>query len=152
MQQKSWPDDVWFLRYGAWQMGRWTDRQKKWHTEMGAPPKKPYSIARKNLWGVIHSKPNPPSSPLSTNTKFWSKHTPLFGILNWHSKPPTLGNFGIFLNNVNNEINIVTYSFFFTTANSIYYFHMYNITEWKTNSYLPGQLLWKANVPSMFPL
>ena len=28
-----------FLRYGAQQM----DRQKKWHTEVGAPPKQQYS-------------------------------------------------------------------------------------------------------------
>ena len=33
--QKLWLDDLWFLRYAVWQ----TDRQKKWHIEVGAPPK-----------------------------------------------------------------------------------------------------------------
>ena len=33
--QKLWLDDVQFLRYGAGQM----DWQKKWHREVGAPPK-----------------------------------------------------------------------------------------------------------------
>ena len=33
--QKLWSNDVRFLRYGA----RWTDGQKKWHIEVGAPPK-----------------------------------------------------------------------------------------------------------------
>ena len=41
--QKLWSDDVWFLRYGAKQMDRrtdeWTDGWKKWHIEVGAPPK-----------------------------------------------------------------------------------------------------------------
>ena len=43
MYQKLWSDDVQFLRYGARQMdgqadGQ-TDGQKKWHIEVGAPPK-----------------------------------------------------------------------------------------------------------------
>ena len=42
--QKLWSDDVWFLKYGARQMDRRVDRQtdgwKKWHKEVGAPPKK----------------------------------------------------------------------------------------------------------------
>ena len=33
--QKLWLDDVRFVRYG----GRQMDRQKKWHIEVGAPPK-----------------------------------------------------------------------------------------------------------------
>ena len=37
--QKLWLDDVWFLRYGVqWTDGQ-MDRQKKWHIEVGAPPK-----------------------------------------------------------------------------------------------------------------
>ena len=36
--QKLWSDDVWFLRYGVQQ----TDGQKKWHIEVGVPPKKWY--------------------------------------------------------------------------------------------------------------
>ena len=37
--QKLWLDDVWFLRYGVWQLEGQTERQKKWHIEKGAPPK-----------------------------------------------------------------------------------------------------------------
>ena len=37
--QKLWLDDVRFLRYGARQMDGWTNRQKKWHIEVSAPPK-----------------------------------------------------------------------------------------------------------------
>ena len=41
--QKLWSDDVRFLRYGAWQKDgqteRLMDRWKKWHIEVGAPPK-----------------------------------------------------------------------------------------------------------------
>ena len=33
--KKLWLDDVRFLRYGGWQV----DGQKKWHIEVGAPPK-----------------------------------------------------------------------------------------------------------------
>ena len=40
--QKLWSGDVRFLRYGAWQ----TDRQKKWHIEVGAPPKNHLSLKR----------------------------------------------------------------------------------------------------------
>ena len=29
-----------------------------------------------------------PSTPLFTNIQFWSKHTPLLDIPNWHSIPP----------------------------------------------------------------
>ena len=36
MYQKLWLDDVQFLRYGA----RQTDGRKKWHIEVGVPPKK----------------------------------------------------------------------------------------------------------------
>ena len=36
---KFWLDDVQFLRYGARQMDGQTDRQKKWHIEVGAPLK-----------------------------------------------------------------------------------------------------------------
>ena len=47
VHKKLWSDDVWFLRYGAQQTDgrmdewtdRWTDEQKKWHIEVGPPPK-----------------------------------------------------------------------------------------------------------------
>ena len=38
--QRWWLDDVWFLGYGMQQTDAWTDGQKKWHIEVGAPPKK----------------------------------------------------------------------------------------------------------------
>ena len=42
--QKLWSHDAQLLRYGAWQVDRQTDwqlhRWKKWHIEVGAPPKK----------------------------------------------------------------------------------------------------------------
>ena len=76
--------------------------------------------------------------PLSTNIQFWSKHTPLLDLLNWHSPPSShQGNFGIFLENFNNEINIVTYSFFLANAQSIYYSRMYNKSDRKSNSFSP---------------
>ena len=34
--QKLWLEDVWFLRYGVWQVDGW----KKWHIEVGAAPEK----------------------------------------------------------------------------------------------------------------
>ena len=37
VSQKLWSDDVWFLRYGAWQTDR--DRWRKWHIEVGVPHK-----------------------------------------------------------------------------------------------------------------
>ena len=58
--------------------------------------------------------------------------TSLIGI---QAPPSTLGNFGIFLETFNNGINIVTYSFFFALANSIYYSHMYIKTNRKANSF-----------------
>ena len=98
------------------------------------------------LKGLNFGHPNP-SSPLSTNfaqtIQFRSKHTQLVDVLNCHStpsSPPNLINFGIFLENFNNEINIVTYSFFFAKA------------QRKANRFSPSQLLWKASVPSVFPL
>ena len=36
---KLWSDDVQFLRYGARQTDGWTEVQKKWHIEVGTPPK-----------------------------------------------------------------------------------------------------------------
>ena len=42
LYQKLWLDNVRFLRYGAQQMDRQTDGQKKWHREVGAPPKNVY--------------------------------------------------------------------------------------------------------------
>ena len=76
--------------------------------------------------------------PLSTNIQFWSKHTPLLDLLNWHLPlSSNQGNFGIFLENFNNEINIVTYSFFLANAQSIYYSRMYNKSDRKSNSFSP---------------
>ena len=43
VHQRRWLDEVWFLRYGTIGMRQtdgWTDRQKRWHIEVGAPPKK----------------------------------------------------------------------------------------------------------------
>ena len=40
VHQKLWLDDVWFLRYGMRQTDGQTDRQKKWHIEVVAPPNK----------------------------------------------------------------------------------------------------------------
>ena len=40
VHQRWWLDEAWFLRYGTWQTDWWTDGQKKWHTEVDAPPKK----------------------------------------------------------------------------------------------------------------
>ena len=41
LYQKLWSDNVRFLRYGARRTDGQTDgRQKKWHIEVGAPPKK----------------------------------------------------------------------------------------------------------------
>ena len=36
---KLWSYNVQFLRYGAQWTDGWTDRRKKWHVEVGAPPK-----------------------------------------------------------------------------------------------------------------
>ena len=36
---KLWSDNVQFLRYGVEGTNRWTDGWKKWHIEVGAPPK-----------------------------------------------------------------------------------------------------------------
>ena len=37
--QRFWLHDIRFLKYGAWQMDRRTEGQKKWHIEVGVPPK-----------------------------------------------------------------------------------------------------------------
>ena len=74
--------------------------------------------------------------------------TSLIGI----QDPLTLGNFGIFFENFNNEINIVKLSFFFANAHGIYYSHMYNKTDRKANRLSPSRLLRTANVSSVFPL
>ena len=39
MYQSWWLDDVWFLGYGMQQRDAWTDGRKKWHIEVGTPPK-----------------------------------------------------------------------------------------------------------------
>ena len=39
VHQKLWLDNVQFLRNGAQHTDRQTDRRKKWHIEVGAPPK-----------------------------------------------------------------------------------------------------------------
>ena len=39
---KIWSNDVQFLRHGAQQTYIQTDRWKKWHIEVGAPPKNQY--------------------------------------------------------------------------------------------------------------
>ena len=97
------------------------------------------------------SFPHPtPSSLLSINIQFGlsTSHscTSIIGIQN----PPILGNFWIFLENFNNEINIVTYGFFFANAQSIYYSHVYNKADTKANSFSPNRLLWKTNAQMKF--
>ena len=47
------------------------------------------------------------------------------------------GNFGIFLETFNNEINLKTYSFFFAIAHNIYYFCKYNTTDRKAHRLSP---------------
>ena len=39
MYQKLWSNDVWFLRFGARRMDGRTDGWKKWHIQVGTPPK-----------------------------------------------------------------------------------------------------------------
>ena len=85
-----------------------------------------------------------------TRPHFW---TSLIGIQPPPPPPPlTLGNFGSFLENFKNEINIVTHSFFLANAHSIYYSHMYHKTDRKVNSFSPSRLLRKADVSLVFPL
>ena len=100
------------------------------------------------------------------NSKFWINLLPLylqtstFGLStpnSWTSligiqpppSPMTLDDFGISFENFDNGINIVTYSFFFAKAHSIYYSHIYYKSDRKAT---PSQLLSKANVPSVSPL
>ena len=67
------------------------------------------------------------SPPISRNIQFWSKHNPSWtGLL---SVLYPLGNFGIFLENLNNEINIVTYNLFLF----LYYSHKYNKNDSEAN-------------------
>ena len=57
------------------------------------------------------------------------------------------------MENFNNQINIVAYTFFIAHAyNSIYYSRMYNKTDRKVNSFSPSRRSWKANAPLVFPL
>ena len=76
--------------------------------------------------------PPTPTSLLPTNMQFSSKQTSLLDVLNWHSNHfPALGNFGIFLENFNKDINIVTYSFFFAIIHIIFTIPGFSQT-WKT--------------------
>ena len=54
--QKLWLDDVQFLRYGARQMDRRMDRQKKWHIEVAAPPKKTKLLTERKFWCTYFTK------------------------------------------------------------------------------------------------
>ena len=77
-----------------------------------------------------------PLYPQSSNFDLSRPHswTSLTGIQN----PRYFRNF---LQNFNNKINIVTYSFFFANTYSICYFHMDNETDRKANSFSPTRLL-----------
>ena len=106
--------------------------------------KQSYSIAANNL-KIAHPfitsakkvyiidtppHPHPPHLLLYPQRSYFGLSTPsswtsLIGIQN----PTTQSNFGIFLENFNNEVNIVTYSFFFANAQIIYYSHIYNKTD-----------------------
>ena len=67
-----------------------------------------------------------PLYPRTSNFVLSTPHTWLFLIS--IQIPQILKNFGIFLENFNKEINIVTHSFFFANAQSIYYSHICNKT------------------------
>ena len=116
--------------------------------------KESYSIAKREfVRGYSKFRTLTPPSPLLRTPNFdlsrphsWMS---LIGIQN----PSTLVNFGIFIENFNNQIKIVVYTFFIAHAyNSIYYSHMYNKTDRKVNSFSPSRLLREANVPLVFPL
>ena len=47
---KVWSDDVWFLRYGVQQTDGQMDRWKKWHIEVGAPPKNIRIKGQSDCW------------------------------------------------------------------------------------------------------
>ena len=49
MYQKLRSDDVRFLRYAVQQTDGWTERWKKWHVEVGGPPKNIITTLQK-LW------------------------------------------------------------------------------------------------------
>ena len=88
------------------------------------------------FWTPTFPPPSPLHFPLYSQTYNFGLSTPhswtsLIGIQN----SPTLDNFGIYLENLNNEINMVMHSFFFANAQSIYYSHMYNKTDRKANSF-----------------
>ena len=70
-----------------------------------------------------------PQNPPSTNIQFLSVHIPLLDVLNLHLIRLPLCNFGILSEIFNNKTNIVTYSFFFATAYSIYFSRIYNKTD-----------------------
>ena len=65
--QKLWLDDVQFLRYGARQTDRWMDRQKKWHIEVAAPPKKTKLLTERKFWSTNFTK-----KCLKRSEKGWS--------------------------------------------------------------------------------
>ena len=54
--QKSWSDDVRFLRYASQQMDGRTDRRKKWHIEVGVPPKNCWNGPIKNTSILIFTE------------------------------------------------------------------------------------------------
>ena len=110
---------------------------------------KTYSIAKGNLERghsfltsakkVLISDPHlplplyPQTSNFGLSTSYSWKS--LIGIQ--HSPIP--GYFRNLTQNFNNEINIVTYSFFFAKVHSVYYSHKYNKTDRKANILLPSR-------------
>ena len=57
--QKLWLDGVWFLRCGVWQTGGQTDRWKRWHIEVCAPPKKHFSNEKNLIQTIKTTRPKP---------------------------------------------------------------------------------------------
>ena len=87
-----------------------------------------FITSAKKVW-----KSGSPSPPLPQTSNF-GLSSPTLDVPNWHWIP--LGNFEIFLEKVNNEIQIVTYNFFsllMHTIFNIYYFHKYNRTDRDAN-------------------
>ena len=120
--------------------------------------KKTYSIAKKNL-AMSHSfmtsakKKLGLSLPPLPRSPFIDKY-PHFCLSSPHSWTPLTaiqsipqGNFRIFLEDFNNEISIVSYSFFFANAHNIYYSPKSTKTDRKANRLSPRRLLLKANIP-----
>ena len=116
--------------------------------------RKSYSIAKYNLvkvhWFITFAKkskfrtqPPPSLYPQTSNFGLSTPHfeTSLSGI----QKSPTPGNVRVFIENLKDAINIVTYSLFFANAQCIYCSRMYNKTDRKANRFLQSPFLWTTH-------